>query len=88
MDKMNNCGELELNNSNELRGKRIVISLEEYYRLLNDSSMLTAVKNLLNEMSLEEAIGNFRERNRDEALARYEEQSNRKLKERMRNGQN
>lgn len=88
MDKMNNCGELELNNSNELRGKRIVISLEEYYRLLNDSSILTAVKNLLNEMSLEEAIGNFRERNRDEALARYEEQSNRKLKERMRNGQN
>lgn len=88
MDKMNNCGELELNNSNELRGKRIVISLEEYYRLLNDSSMLTAVKNLLNEMSLEEAIGNFRERNRDEALTRYEEQSNRKLKERMRNGQN
>lgn len=88
MDKMNNCGELELNNSNELRGKRIVISLEEYYRLLNDSSMLTAVKNLLNEMSLEEAIGNFRERNRDEALTRYEEQNNRKLKERMRNGQN
>lgn len=88
MDKMNNCGELELNNSNELRGKRIVISLEEYYRLLNDSSILTAVKNLLNEMSLEEAIGNFRERNRDEALTRYEEQSNRKLKERMRNGQN
>lgn len=88
MDKMNNCGELELNNSNELRGKRIVISLEEYYRLLNDNSMLTAVKNLLNETSLEEAIGNFRERNRDEALTRYEEQSNRKLKERMRNGQN
>lgn len=88
MDKMNNCGELELNNSNELRGKRIVISLEEYYRLLNDSSMLTAVKNLLNEMSLEEAIGNFRERNRDEALTRYEEQNNRKLKERIRNGQN
>lgn len=88
MDKMNNCGELELNNSNELRGKRIVISLEEYYRLLNDNSMLTAVKNLLNEMSLEEAIGNFRERNRDEALTRYEEQNNRKLKERMRNGQN
>lgn len=88
MDKMNNCGELELNNSNELRGKRIVISLEEYYRLLNDSSILTAVKNLLNEMSLEEAIGNFRECNRDEALTRYEEQSNRKLKERMRNGQN
>lgn len=88
MDKMNNCGELELNNSNELRGKRIVISLEEYYRLLNDNSILTAVKNLLNEMSLEEAISNFRERNRDEALARYEEQSNRKLKERMRNGQN
>lgn len=74
MDKMNNCGELELNNSNELRGKRIVISLEEYYRLLNDNSMLTAVKNLLNETSLEEAIGNFRERNRDEALTRYEEQ--------------
>lgn len=88
MDKMNNCGEPELNNSNELRGKRIVISLEEYYRLLNDNSMLTAVKNLLNETSLEEAIGNFRERNRDEALTRYEEQSNRKLKERMRNGQN
>lgn len=88
MDKMNNCGELELNNSNELRGKRIVISLEEYYRLLNDNSMLTAVKNLLNEMSLEEAIGNFRERNRDEVLARYEEQNNRKLKECMRNGQN
>lgn len=88
MDKMNNCGELELNNSNELRGKRIVISLEEYYRLLNDNSILTAVKNLLNEMSLEEAIGNFRERNRDEALTRYEEQNNRKLKERMRNGQN
>lgn len=88
MDKMNNCGELELNNSNELRGKRIVISLEEYYRLLNDNSMLTAVKNLLNEMSLEEAIGNFRERNRDEALTRYEEQNNQKLKERMRNGQN
>lgn len=88
MDKMNNCGELELNNSNELRGKRIVISLEEYCRLLNDNSMLTAVKNLLNETSLEEAIGNFRERNRDEALTRYEEQSNRKLKERMRNGQN
>lgn len=88
MDKMNNCGELELNNSNELRGKRIVISLEEYYRLLNDNSMLTAVKNLLNETSLEEAIGNFRERNRDEALTRYEEQNNRKLKERMRNGQN
>lgn len=88
MDKMNNCGELELNNSNELRGKRIVISLEEYYRLLNDNSILTAVKNLLNETSLEEAIGNFRERNRDEALTRYEEQSNRKLKERMRNGQN
>ena len=85
---MNNCGELELNNSNELRGKRIVISLEEYYRLLNDNSMLTAVKNLLNEMSLEEAIGNFRERNRDEALTRYEEQNNQKLKERMRNGQN
>lgn len=88
MDKMNNCGELELNNSNELRGKRIVISLEEYYRLLNDNSMLTAVKNLLNETSLEEAIGNFRERNRDEVLTRYEEQNNRKLKERMRNGQN
>ena len=88
MDKMNNCGELELNNSNELRGKRIVISLEEYYRLLNDNSLLTAVKNLLNEMSLEEAIGNFRERNRDEALTRYEEQNNQKLKERMRNGQN
>lgn len=88
MDKMNNCGELELNNSNELRGKRIVISLEEYYRLLNDNSMLTAVKNLLNETSLEEAIGNFRERNRDEALTRYEEQNNQKLKERMRNGQN
>lgn len=88
MDKMNNCGELELNNSNELRGKRIVVSLEEYYRLLNDNSILTAVKNLLNEMSLEEAIGNFRERNRDEALTRYEEQSNRKLKECMRNGQN
>lgn len=88
MDKMNNCGELELNNSNELRGKRIVISLEEYYRLLNDNSILTAVKNLLNEMSLEEAIGNFRERNRDEALTRYEEQNNQKLKERMRNGQN
>lgn len=88
MDKMNNCGELELNNSNELRGKRIVISLEEYYRLLNDNSILTAVKNLLNETSLEEAIGNFRERNRDEALTRYEEQNNRKLKERMRNGQN
>ena len=88
MDKMNNCGELELNNSNELRGKRIVISLEEYYRLLNDNSMLTAVKNLLNETSLEEAIGNFRERNRDEALTRYEEQNNRKLKERMRNEQN
>ena len=50
---MNNCGELELNNSNELRGKRIVVSLEEYYRLLNDNSILTAVKNLLNEMSLE-----------------------------------
>lgn len=88
MDKMNNCGELELDNSNELRGKRIVISLEEYYRLLNDNSMLTAVKNLLNETSLEEAIGNFRERNRDEVLTRYEEQSNQKLKERMRNGQN
>ena len=88
MDKMNNCGELELNNSNELRGKRIVISLEEYYRLLNDNSMLTAVKNLLNETCLEEAIGNFRERNRDEVLTRYEEQNNRKLKERMRNGQN
>lgn len=88
MDKMNNCGELELNNSNELRGKRIVISLEEYYRLLNGNSILTAVKNLLNEVSLEEAIGNFRERNRDEALTRYEEQNNRKLKERMRNGQN
>lgn len=88
MDKMNNCGELELNNSNELRGKRIVISLEEYYRLLNDNSLLTAVKNLLNEANLEEAIGNFRERNRDEALTRYEEQSNRKLKERMRDGQN
>lgn len=88
MDKMNNCGELELNNSNELRGKRIVIPLEEYYRLLNDNSILTAVKNLLNETSLEEAIGNFRERNRDEALTRYEEQNNRKLKERMRNGQN
>lgn len=88
MDKMNNCGELELNNSNELRGKRIVISLEEYYRLLNDNSLLTAVKNLLNEANLEEAIGNFRERNRDEALTRYEEQNNRKLKERMRNGQN
>lgn len=42
MDKMNNCGELELNNSNELRGKRIVISLEEYYRLLNDNSILTS----------------------------------------------
>lgn len=88
MDEMNNCGELELNNSNELRGKRIVISLEEYYRLLNDNSLLTAVKNLLNEANLEEAIGNFRERNRDEALTRYEEQNNRKLKERMRNGQN
>lgn len=87
MDKMNNCGELELNNSNELRGKRIVISLEEYYRLLNDNSMLMAVKNLLNEMSLEEAIGNFRERNRDEALTRYEEQNNQKLKERK-NGKN
>lgn len=74
MDKMNNCGELELNNSNELRGKRIVISLEEYYRLLNDNSMLTAVKNLLNETSLEEAIGNFRERNREECLTRYNEQ--------------
>ena len=74
MDEMNNCGELELNNSNELRGKRIVISLEEYYRLLNDNSLLTAVKNLLNEANLEEAIGNFRERNRDEALTRYEEQ--------------
>lgn len=74
MDETNNYGELELNDSNELRGKRIVISLEEYYRLLNDNSLLTAVKNLLNEMSLEEAIGNFRERNRDEALTRYEEQ--------------
>lgn len=88
MDETNNYGELELNNSNELRGKRIVISLEEYYRLLNDNSLLTAVKNLLNEMSLEEAIGNFRERNRDEVLTRYEEQNNQKLKECMRNEQN
>lgn len=88
MDETNNHSELELNDSNELRGKRIVISLEEYYRLLNDNSLLTAVKNLLNEMSLEEAIGNFRERNRDEVLTRYEEQNNQKLKECVHNEQN
>lgn len=64
----------------ELNGKRISISLNEYYQLLNDNSVLMSVKNALTEGTLKYAIGDYKKRNREECLTRYNEQNAPKAK--------
>lgn len=74
MNEMNLCGMPKPVTEDDLKDKKIELPLEVYARLLDDNSMLTSLKNALSEGSLKDRIGDYRQRNREEAMTRWREQ--------------